>query len=132
MKTPKHVCELLHMHPCLGSHVASEPRSFLETAPEAFMLTSWAHKVMHINQLIANHGCRLQYLVVYQCIVAEANATAFYIDGSSMSNAQVTNASHALVTLCSYLSDVSSHLASLACDLCQETSSLFTLLWKLC
>lgn len=39
----------------------------------------------------------LQYLVVYLCIVAEANATAFFLDGSSMSNIQV---SHANAMLC--------------------------------
>lgn len=32
----------------------------------------------------------LQYLIVYQCIVAEANAQAFFIDGSALSNIQVT------------------------------------------
>lgn len=35
----------------------------------------------------------LQYMVVYQCIVAEANTTAFFVDGSSLSTLQVGVAS---------------------------------------
>ena len=33
--------------------------------------------------------CDVQYMVVYQCIVAEASMTAFFVDGSSLSNLQV-------------------------------------------
>ena len=47
----------------------------------------------------------LQYLVVIQCIVAEAQAQAFFVDGSSMSGNQVTNPTlH--VTFDWHLSDV--------------------------
>lgn len=38
--------------------------------------------------------CIVQYLVVYQCIVAEASTTAFYVDGSSLSTLQVPLQSH--------------------------------------
>ena len=36
--------------------------------------------------------CCVQYLVVYQCIVAEASVTAFYLDGSQFSGSQVSSA----------------------------------------
>ncbi len=33
--------------------------------------------------------CVLQYMVVYQCIVAQASMAAFFVDGSSLDNLQV-------------------------------------------
>ena len=37
----------------------------------------------------SNAGCVVQYMVVYQCIVAQASMTAFFVDGSSLDNLQV-------------------------------------------
>ena len=42
----------------------------------------------------------VQYMVVYQCIVAEANSTAFFVDGSSMSNLQVCWYQTGILSLC--------------------------------
>lgn len=61
--------------------------------------TSLASVAMHENYVA--HVCNaLQYLVVYLCIVAEANATAFFLDGSSMSNIQVSHANAMLCAPC--------------------------------
>jgi len=38
--------------------------------------------------------CCVQYMVVYQCIVAEANTAAFVLDGSSLSNLQMCCSKH--------------------------------------
>ncbi len=34
-------------------------------------------------------ACVTQYMVVYQCIVAQASMAAFFVDGSSLNNLQV-------------------------------------------
>lgn len=60
----------------------------------------------------------LQYLVVTSCIVAEAQTQAFFVDGSSMSDLQVT--SPALHT----------HVASIH-ELCAATASLLRCFHKL-
>ena len=33
--------------------------------------------------------CATQYMVVYQCILAQASMAAFFVDGSSLDNLQV-------------------------------------------
>jgi hypothetical protein len=49
-------------------------------------------------------GLSVQFMVVYQCNVAQANMTAFFVDGSTLSNLQVSYS----VSLC----DVGCGLAS--------------------
>lgn len=39
------------------------------------------------------HSCNVQYMVVYQGLVAEASMTAFFVNGSSLSILQVGSVS---------------------------------------
>ncbi len=45
---------------------------------------------MNVSACIARQfGLCMQFMVVYQCNVAQANMTAFFVDGSTLSNIQV-------------------------------------------
>ncbi len=45
---------------------------------------------MHFTACTARQtGLCMQFMVIYQCNVAQANMTAFFVDGSTLSNLQV-------------------------------------------
>ena len=52
------------------------------------MLQSNAAKCM-LQSYTTEYGVHVQFMVLSQCIIAEANMTAFFVDGSSLSNLQV-------------------------------------------
>ena len=62
-----------------GQNPTSSPVNLEHSAPLATRLnTFWQFCT-----------CGVQYMVVYEAVVAEAQMTAFFVDGSSLSNMQV-------------------------------------------
>ncbi len=78
--------------------------------------------------------CCVQYMVVYQCIVAEANTAAFVLDGSSLSNLQVCcskrSQQHACTRLCISCTTMVSLIDTSQCAYC-NTEAIILLSSKL-